>query len=207
MDLIYDTRNILQLNPAFVILRMLSEYSFSSRLVVLWGALFLYIFVAESELSAKEFEREALLNTSWWNNGVINNTSDHCKWVGIVCNSAGTVVEINLFNRKIKGELRKLNFSCFRNLESLSLGSNSLSANIPSEISTLSKLRYLNLDQNNLAGELLVLLAIVIIIFFDRDGQISLGKGFRFFRLVFFFGYKNVSSFSLFGILFLFLKL
>ncbi|TXG65779.1 hypothetical protein EZV62_007054 [Acer yangbiense] len=127
---------------------MLSEYSFSSRLVVMWGALFLYIFVAESELSAKEFEREALLNTSWWNNGVINNTSDHCKWVGIVCNSAGTIIGINLFNRKIKGELRELNFSCFPNLESLSL------------------------------GELLVLLAIVIIIFFDRDGQISLGKGF-----------------------------
>ncbi|KAK0602854.1 hypothetical protein LWI29_037574 [Acer saccharum] len=94
------------------ILRMLSESS-SSRLVVMWGALFLYTFVAESELSAKEFEREALLNTSWWNNGVINNTSDHCN---------------------------------------LSLGSNSLSANIPSEISTLSKLRYLNLDQNNLTG-------------------------------------------------------
>ncbi|KAI9185555.1 hypothetical protein LWI28_008358 [Acer negundo] len=139
---------------------MLSEPS-SSRLVVMWGALFLYIFVAESELSAEEFEREALLNTSWWNNGVTNNTSDHCKWVGIVCNSAGTIIEINLFNRKIKGELRELNFSCFPNLESLSLGSNSFSANIPSEISTLSKLRYLDLDQNNLTGELLVLLAIV----------------------------------------------
>ncbi|KAK0600764.1 hypothetical protein LWI29_018227 [Acer saccharum] len=143
------------------ILRMLSEYSFSSRLVVMWGALFLYIFVAESELSAKEFERDALLNTSWWNNRVTNNTSDHCKWVGIVCNSAGTIIGINLFNRKIKGELRELKFSCFPNLESLSLGSNSLSANIPSEISALSKLRYLDLDQNNLAGELLVLLAIV----------------------------------------------
>ncbi|TXG65772.1 hypothetical protein EZV62_007047 [Acer yangbiense] len=131
---------------------MLSEYSFSSRLLVMWGALFLYIFVAESELSAKEFERDTLLNTSWWNNGVTNNTSDHCKWVGIVCNSAGTIVEINLFNRKIKGEFRELNFSCFPNMESLSLGSNSLSANIPSEISTLSKLRYLDLDQNNLTG-------------------------------------------------------
>ncbi|KAK0601712.1 hypothetical protein LWI29_026796 [Acer saccharum] len=130
---------------------MLFEYSFSSRLVI-WGALFLYIFVAESELSAKEFEREALLNTGWWNNGVTNNTSDHCKWVGIVCNSAGTIIGINLFNRKIKGELRELNFSCFPNLESLSLGSNGLSANIPSEISTLSKLRYLDRDQNNLTG-------------------------------------------------------
>ncbi|TXG54029.1 hypothetical protein EZV62_019285 [Acer yangbiense] len=91
-------------------------------------------------------EREALLNTGWWN----NNTSDHCKWDGISCNSAGFISEINLIDQGIEGDLSKFNFSSFAKLETLDLASNHLSGTIPPHIAALSTLTVLNLSTNNL---------------------------------------------------------
>ncbi|TXG54022.1 hypothetical protein EZV62_019278 [Acer yangbiense] len=96
-----------------------------------------------------QLEREALLNTGWWNN---NTLLDHCKWDGISCNSAGFISRIYLIDHGIKGDLSKFNFSCFAKLESLDLGGNYLTGTIPPQIGALSTLTALNLGTNNLTG-------------------------------------------------------
>ncbi|ESR49814.1 MDIS1-interacting receptor like kinase 2 [Citrus sinensis] len=104
-------------------------------------------------------EREALLATGWWVNNWAttgNYTSDHCKWTGISCNSAVSVIGVSLLwyeNDNITGELGRFKFSCFPNLRSFKIRSNYLlSGSIPSEITVLSTIRTLELTSNNLTG-------------------------------------------------------
>ncbi|KDO37538.1 hypothetical protein CISIN_1g046467mg [Citrus sinensis] len=108
-----------------------------------------------------QLEREALLATGWWVNNWAttgNYTSDHCKWTGISCNSAGSVIGVSLLwyeNDNIIGELGRFKFSCFPNLRSFKIRSNYLlSGSIPSEITVLSTIRTLELTSNNLTGKL-----------------------------------------------------
>jgi len=61
-------------------------------------------------------ERQALLNTGWWND--YRNISDHCDWDGIFCNEAGTVTGIYRWKIPSSKELLwidKLNFTAFPN--------------------------------------------------------------------------------------------
>lgn len=113
--------------------------------------------VAESEFSsAVQTEKEALLNTGWWNDRIPKNNSDHCGWAGITCNKAGSVTNISFNDKKIiqgQRELGLFNFSCFPNLKYLELQFNNLSGRIPSNIGDISKLNYLYLSYNNLIGE------------------------------------------------------
>ncbi|KAK0578685.1 hypothetical protein LWI29_014408 [Acer saccharum] len=105
---------------------------------------------AASDLSAIQLEREALLNSGWWNiSGTL--TSDHyCNWTGIACNVLGSINGIDLNNHGIVGDLKKFNFSRFPNLEFLKLGSNRLYGSIQLQDGDLPKLRYLDLSQNQL---------------------------------------------------------
>nr|GMC91795.1 MDIS1-interacting receptor like kinase 2-like [Ipomoea batatas] len=83
----------------------------------------------------------SLLDSSW----SLNNLTNVCSWEGIICNSAGSVSELNLPHGNIiveVGQLTQLRyFSCFRNF---------LQDVIPFEISNLQNLRYLDLGVNNL---------------------------------------------------------
>ncbi|KAH9768655.1 MDIS1-interacting receptor like kinase 2 [Citrus sinensis] len=115
-----------------------------------------------------QLERKALLATGWWVNiwATGNHTSDPCKWTGISCNSAGSVIGVNLLryeNDNIKGELGRFNFSCFPNLKSFKIHSNYLlSGSIPSEIAAVSMLQTLELPSNNLTGHLTQLTTLAI---------------------------------------------
>ncbi|KAH9704125.1 protein kinase domain-containing protein [Citrus sinensis] len=113
--------------------------------------------------SPKLLEREALLGTGWWvNNWATGNyTSYHCKWTGISCNSAGSIIGVSLLwyeNDNITGELGRFKFSCFPNLRSFKIHSNySISRSIPSEITALPMLQTLELPSNNLNELMLAL--------------------------------------------------
>ncbi|KAK9195625.1 hypothetical protein WN943_003750 [Citrus x changshan-huyou] len=127
-------------------------------IVFIWTALTLSIVHVASatnisiHVAVSEIERQALLNSGWWKDRIPQNTSDHCGWVGITCDYEGRITDIGLQKSNIKGELGRLNFSCFPNLQYLDLGSNNLSGSIPSQIDSLSNLTYIYLYENNLTG-------------------------------------------------------
>ena len=83
------------------------------------------IFATAFALSPIQLETKALLNTGWWNGSfwATNYSSDHCKWIGITCNSAGSIIGLHLSSYDVdlnaQAQLSQLNFSCFPNLESL----------------------------------------------------------------------------------------
>ncbi|KAL9427360.1 hypothetical protein AB3S75_029536 [Citrus x aurantiifolia] len=132
-----------------------------ARVLFIWATVFICqvdvitdTFVTASIVPIR-FEREALLNTGWWNNSreKASNHSDHCKWAGIVCNLNGSIIRISLSGvNGIRGKLDQFNFSCFPNLESFRIWYSNISGNIPSEIGALSKLQILDLSHNNLTG-------------------------------------------------------
>ncbi|GAY66998.1 hypothetical protein CUMW_253250 [Citrus unshiu] len=114
-------------------------------------------------------EREALLFTGWWYNNWAtsgNYTSNHCKWTGVSCNSAGSVIGVSLLwyeNDNIRGELGRFKFFCFpnlrkmgrlRNLVHLDLSDNYLWGYIPPTLGRLSKLENLHLSSNSLVGNI-----------------------------------------------------
>ncbi|XP_024046474.1 leucine-rich repeat receptor protein kinase EMS1-like [Citrus clementina] len=117
------------------------------------------VVTASAASSALQLEREALVNSGWWNSSraTANYTSNHCKWMGITCNSAGSIVEISsreMDNNFTGAELSQFNFTCFPNLESFIIWSTLLSGRIPSEIGALSKLEELVLYDNSLTGRI-----------------------------------------------------
>ncbi|KAL5739001.1 hypothetical protein ACOSQ2_028181 [Xanthoceras sorbifolium] len=118
-------------------------------LVLIWAYT---VFICNAAITDSELS--ALVNSGWWSSdGMRNNNSDHCKWIGITCNKAGSVFHISMHHINIQRELRQLNFSCFPNLVHFNASNSNLFGRIPSEIGALSKLRFLGMSDNNLTGE------------------------------------------------------
>jgi Leucine-rich repeat (LRR) protein len=84
----------------------------------------------------------------------LNSSTSPCTWFGISCNTAGSVIRINLSNSTLSGSLHEFSFSSFLNLEHVDLSKNSLFGTIPPQISDLSKLIYLNLSINQFSGKI-----------------------------------------------------
>ncbi|CAJ2636788.1 unnamed protein product [Trifolium pratense] len=76
------------------------------------------------------------------------------NWSGISCNEAQRVETIYLDSYGLRGTLHDFTFSSFKHLTEISLGNNSLYGTIPSNISMLSKLVYLDLQYNNFSGSI-----------------------------------------------------
>ncbi|XP_042495664.1 probable leucine-rich repeat receptor-like protein kinase At1g35710 [Macadamia integrifolia] len=75
-----------------------------------------------------------------------------CKWFGITCNRAGSMVEISLPHLELQGTLDNFPFSSFPNLLRLDLSDNGITGTIPVHIGSLSKLAHLDLSYNNLSN-------------------------------------------------------
>ncbi|KAL5790077.1 hypothetical protein ACOSQ2_004965 [Xanthoceras sorbifolium] len=99
------------------------------------------LIVVSTDLSAPNLASALVNSRWWWSDSMRNNNSDHCKWTAITCNEAGS--------------LRELNFSCFPNLEHFSARNSNLFGRITSEIGALSKLKFLDMGENNLTDLIL----------------------------------------------------
>ncbi|KAK8491107.1 hypothetical protein V6N13_061796 [Hibiscus sabdariffa] len=98
-----------------------------------------------------DYHSQTLLSSLWLG-------SNHFNWVGITCDSAGSVTDLSLaeYGSRLRGTLRDLDFLSFHNLTRLHLRNNSLYGYgpIPSHIRYLSKLILLDLSFNNLSGNI-----------------------------------------------------
>ncbi|KAG8482681.1 hypothetical protein CXB51_023998 [Gossypium anomalum] len=101
-------------------------------------------------------EAIAMVESGWWSN-YSNNASERCQWPGISCNTAGSIIQINLsyaFLIEVGDRFGKLNFSSFPNLVLLDLSNRQLGGKIPHQIGYLSALKHLDLSNCGLSGEL-----------------------------------------------------
>ncbi|CDY53829.1 BnaA09g57210D [Brassica napus] len=79
-------------------------------------------------------------------------TSNPCTFAGVTCNSNRSVTEIDLSRRNLSGNF-PFPFLCdLTSLEKLSLGFNSLSGPVPSDMNNCTKLKYLDLGNNFFSG-------------------------------------------------------
>ncbi|XP_058082408.1 MDIS1-interacting receptor like kinase 2-like [Magnolia sinica] len=81
------------------------------------------------------------------------NIISPCNWTGISCNILGSVTRISLPSVGLQGNLDNLSFPSFPNLH-LDLSDNTLTGTIPAHISTLYKLKTLNLFANEIGGSI-----------------------------------------------------
>ncbi|WVZ16089.1 hypothetical protein V8G54_009071 [Vigna mungo] len=126
--------------------------------VIFFYALFLQGVIADiiaaSNSSSPNEEQKAFYQSGWG----AQNISEYCKWNGIVCNEAQSVIEIstknNFYIPSTQAHIQHFNVAAFPDLISLELSGSGLKGNIPSEISSLKKLVHLDLSSNCLQGEL-----------------------------------------------------
>ncbi|KAF7816576.1 putative inactive receptor kinase [Senna tora] len=85
-----------------------------------------------------------------------DDSSAICKsWVGVTCNSDGTrVIGIHLPGFGLTGSIPEKSIGKLDALRVLSLHSNGLSGNLPSDILSIPSLQYVHLEHNNFSGQI-----------------------------------------------------
>ncbi|KAJ7977193.1 putative Leucine-rich repeat receptor-like protein kinase family protein [Quillaja saponaria] len=110
---------------------------------------------AQREAAALINWKESLNTASLPSWNLSNTSGSPCKWTGISCNEASSIVEIiNLSNSSLGGTLNRFDFSAFPSLTSLNLSSNTLVGEIPRGIGNATKLIRLDLARNNFTNSI-----------------------------------------------------
>jgi len=122
--------------------------------------IFLLLLVFPQTKSDLNSEKQALLDfiTALHHGGKLNwstNTSICSSWVGVKCNPNGSHVHsVRLPGVGLRGSLPENTLGKLHGLTSLSLRSNSLFGNLPSDIFFIPSLRFIYLQHNNFSGHI-----------------------------------------------------
>ncbi|KAK8665683.1 hypothetical protein V6N13_005845 [Hibiscus sabdariffa] len=85
-----------------------------------------------------------------WNQG-----TDCCSWDGITCDASGQVIELDLRNQSISGEINNSNgLFCLQHLQQLNLAYNTFISEFTSGFGNLTSLSYLNLSNAGFTGQI-----------------------------------------------------
>lgn len=90
---------------------------------------------------------------SGWADGILNGTCDYCNWQGITCDYLGNIVEIDLSSNNLSGMLPE-DLTALTNLQYLRLNNNMLFDTIPNYWDSLDQLYLLDLRFNALSGSI-----------------------------------------------------
>ncbi|KAL7151661.1 hypothetical protein ABFS83_04G046200 [Erythranthe nasuta] len=80
------------------------------------------------------------------------NTSTHCSWIGVQCNSGNTVQSLDLSHMNLTGTISG-EIQLLKDLDSLSLCCNTFASPLPKSLSNLTSLHTIDLSQNFFVGE------------------------------------------------------
>ncbi|GAB4838453.1 hypothetical protein Ancab_027987 [Ancistrocladus abbreviatus] len=141
---------------------MLRRTKFSSLSLILCVEMMLLSLSVPLALCVKQ-EAEALIkwktslhsqNQSFLSSWMLptNSSTSPCYWLGVGCDSSGSITRLNLTNVGLTGTLKELDFSSLPNLSYFDLHDNNLFGNIPSSITNLSRLTSLHLGYNQFTG-------------------------------------------------------
>ncbi|KAL0697536.1 hypothetical protein Bca4012_053658 [Brassica carinata] len=112
----------------------------------------LFSIVSSDDLQVLLKIKSSLLTS---NPGVLDSwklNSNHCGFTGVTCDSTNSVTEIDLSRRGLSGSFPFASLCDLKNLRKLSLGFNSLSGTIPSDMNNCTNLTYLDLGNNLFSG-------------------------------------------------------
>lgn len=87
----------------------------------------------------------------WAGVSATGSVTDCCEWHGVTCGEDGSVIELDLWNNGLEGQLPPT-IGELASLQGLYLHSNKLSGPIPPAVGLLSQVRELDLAMNNLTG-------------------------------------------------------
>ena len=90
---------------------------------------------------------------NWRNNQGWNTTADYCTWYGISCTNAHLVAIITLNSNQLAGNIPS-EIGNFSELRSLWLNTNNISGTVPSSLGQLRNLEILNISENPLTGSI-----------------------------------------------------
>lgn len=91
--------------------------------------------------------------TNWTNSTNWLSDAPLSDWYGVITDSNGLVIELNLSSSGLSGEIPS-EFGELVNLRKLSLGHNNLTGAIPPQFGSFTNLKYLSLNDNSLTGQI-----------------------------------------------------
>ena len=89
----------------------------------------------------------------WTNAPSWGVAADQCTWEGVTCNGAKFVIELNLANQGLTGQLSS-SVECLPFLKALNINNNSLTTTLDTSFCSLQNLQYVHASKAGLVGEL-----------------------------------------------------